>query len=104
MIRLFPRDSVCGWCGGDHPQAQLCSARPGLTRRSFLCLAGAAAAAAVIAPKLLVSAPPPSSVLTFYGIPVTVNRDVPIGILAFVYDGTYSRHYHGIERAAWKAA
>lgn len=60
MIQLFPHEPACTWCGGEHPQAQLCHARPGLSRRSFLFLASVGAVAAVVAPNLLLpSAEPP---------------------------------------------
>lgn len=54
MIQLFPRPTACEWCNREHPQAQLCHARPGLSRRSFLFLAGSAAAVALVAPNLLI--------------------------------------------------
>jgi hypothetical protein len=44
---------VCEWCGEPHDVGALCtSARPRMSRRSFLFLAGAGTAALVVAPSL----------------------------------------------------
>lgn len=53
----------CEWCGHDHPVTVLCSKRPKLTRRNFICLFGAGVAGMVLAPPLEIGLVEPPVVL-----------------------------------------